>query len=52
MLFRSVVSEHHMLEDLEAEWFEESLYLGPLQVYLEEVLGQAAAQSANASRIG
>jgi thioredoxin reductase len=43
---RQIVSEHHMLEDLEAEWFEESLYLGPLQAYLEEVLDQAAAQSA------
>lgn len=35
---QQVVSEHHMLEDLEAEWFEESLYLNPLQAYLEDAL--------------
>jgi thioredoxin reductase len=36
-----VVSEHHMLEDLEAEWFEESLYIQPLQMYLEKALAGA-----------
>lgn len=31
---RMFVSEHHMLEDLEAEWFEEELYIKPLEEYL------------------
>jgi thioredoxin reductase len=30
----TVTLEHHMHEDLEAEWFEESLYIHPLEVYL------------------
>jgi thioredoxin reductase len=33
-----IVSEHHVLEDLEAEWFEETLYIQPLEEYLEQVL--------------
>jgi RNA polymerase subunit RPABC4/transcription elongation factor Spt4 len=32
------VCGHHMLEDLDAEWFEESLYIDPLQTYLGDAL--------------
>ena len=32
------ISEHHMFEDLEAEWYEESLYIAPLEKYVAEVL--------------
>lgn len=33
-----VVSEHHVLEDLEAEWFEEALYIRPLEAFVAAVL--------------
>lgn len=35
---QQLVSEHHMLEDLEAEWFEDSLYMRPLQTYLNGII--------------
>ena len=35
------VSEHHVL-DLEAEWFEEALYIRPLQDYLAGLLDGGA----------
>ncbi|HEY5813486.1 MAG TPA: NAD(P)-binding domain-containing protein [Terrimicrobiaceae bacterium] len=40
---QQIVSEHHMLEDLEAEWFEDSLYINPLQQYLEKALAGCSA---------
>jgi hypothetical protein len=36
------VSEHHMLEDLEAEWFEERLYIAPLEDYVRAGLAGMA----------
>ena len=33
-----ITSEHHMLEDLEAEWYEESLYIKPLGDFISSVL--------------
>lgn len=39
-----VVSEHHVLEDLEAEWFEESLYLQPLEGYLAAAVTPSPAR--------
>ncbi|HXT20182.1 MAG TPA: NAD(P)-binding domain-containing protein, partial [Thermoanaerobaculia bacterium] len=38
-----VIAEHHVLEDLEAEWFEESLYLQPLEAFLAAVLAEEVA---------
>jgi thioredoxin reductase len=32
-----ITGEHHMLEDLEAEWFEETLYIKPLEEYIISV---------------
>jgi thioredoxin reductase len=52
----SVISEHHMYEDLEAEWYEETLYIAPLEEYLRQVLSnnrrrpQSLTTTASAAR--